>query len=135
MQSSLRNCANSCAAISRSRAPRSSAAITARFTTIDRNVAALNVWPDADRARGDGTEIFEVEEPFPNGDVEDLSFPSGDKPDEFLSIELRRSFVFSVHPGLPSSSFKLSTTSCTTPCVKYSRTKPSHSRLKSTSVV
>ena len=61
---------NSCAAISRSRAPRSSAASTALFTTVVQSAAAL--MEDGNGARGDALEMdVEVAAAFPNRDKQD----------------------------------------------------------------
>ena len=88
--------------------------MTARLTTIARRDAALSVDAPSAGAPSAGA----------SGDEE----ARGDRPRSGTE-------ACSVHPGLPRSSFRLSSTSVTTPCVKYSRTSPSHSRLNSSSVL
>ena len=98
----------SCAAISRSRAPRSSAATTQRFTTMGSSVFAPSA--GAGVSAGARRESGEAEDPPP------------------WCARCRERIV---QPGRPRSSRRLVSTSSRTPWVKYSRTRPSHSRLKS----
>jgi hypothetical protein len=90
--------------------------MTARLTTIARRDAALSVDAPSAGAPSAGASGERAE-------------ARGDRPPRSGTE------ACSVHPGLPRSSFRLSSTSVTTPCVKYSRTSPSHSRLNSSSVL